>query len=250
MNDRRPLRSGALTIGTFIKFDSPQVIEVLGTTALDFVVIDAEHAPFDRLTLDRLMMASRAAHLPALVRVAEASPAAIQSALDLGAAGVLVPRVDDAAQARAAVAAARYRGGTRGFSISPRACGYGTLTMTQAIDAGDQTLVLCQVESARGVEHAGEIAATPGVDGLFIGRADLALSMGIENIRDPAVSQACDRIIDAALQAGIAAAMFVPNASDVAALCRRGVRCFVVGSDQTLLRQAALPLGTLRAESP
>jgi 2-keto-3-deoxy-L-rhamnonate aldolase RhmA len=250
MTLRRPIRTAAFTLGTFVKFDSPQVLEILGITALDFVVVDAEHAPFDRLTLDRHMMASRAAGLPALVRVPEAAPAEIQSALDLGAAGVLVPRVDDAEQARAAVAAAKYRGGGRGFSISPRAAGYGTLTMAQALDCGDTGLVLCQVESARGVEHAAAIAATPGVDGLFIGRADLALSMGIEDIRSPEVSRACEHIAQAALKAGVVASMFVPQARDVAAFRQQGIRCFVVGSDQSLLRQAAATIGQLHEAGP
>ena len=239
MKPRANIRQRQLSLGTFVKTDSPQITEVLGTTDLDFVVVDAEHAPFDRLTLDRHMMAGRAAGIPVIVRIPDTSPSTIQSVLDLGAAGLLVPRVDNAEQAREVVARARYRNGSRGFSISPRSAGYGTHRMADAIEAGDQTLVICQIESADGVTEALDIAHTPGVDGLFIGRADLALSMGLDDIRAPAVSRACGRIIEAAKAAGVSAAMFVPNEAEALAFREIGVDCFVVSSDQSLLRQAA-----------
>ncbi|RZJ26148.1 MAG: aldolase [Haliea sp.] len=250
MTHRGHIRDAQLTLGTFVKTDSPQVTEILGTTDLDFVVIDAEHAPFDRLLLDRHMMAGRAAGIPVLVRVPDTGAATVQSALDLGAAGILVPRIDNAQQAADVVSRAKFRnGGSRGFSISPRFAGYGTLKMSQAIDAADATLVICQIESASGVEDAARIASTPGVDGLFIGRADLALSMGMEDIRSPVVAEACGRIIDAAIAAGITAAMFVPNAEEAAAFMKLGVRCFVVSSDQSLMRSGAQQLSD-RLRSP
>ena len=238
MKTRGHIRQRALTLGTFVKTDSPQITEILGTTDLDFVVVDAEHAPFDRLALDRHMMAGRASGIPVLVRIPDTAPATIQSVLDLGAAGLLVPRVDSAAQAREIVSRARYRQGSRGFSISPRCAGYGTLRMADALDAGDQALILCQIESPDGVTEAFDIASTPGVDGLFIGRADLALSMGLDDNRAPAVSEACGRIIEAAKAAGVSAAMFVPNEAEAIAFRERGIDCFVVSSDQSLLRQA------------
>ena len=114
MKPRANIRQRQLSLGIFVKTDSPQITEVLGTTDLDFVVVDAEHAPFDRLTLDRHMMAGRATGIPVIVRIPDTSAATIQSVLDLGAAGLLVPRVDNAEQAREVVARARYRNGSRG----------------------------------------------------------------------------------------------------------------------------------------
>jgi 2-keto-3-deoxy-L-rhamnonate aldolase RhmA len=251
MKHRGNIRQRSLTLGTFVKTDSPQVTEILGTTDLDFVVVDAEHAPFDRLTLDRHMMAGRAAGIPVLVRLPDTAAATIQSVLDLGAAGILVPHVDRVAQAQEVVARAKFRaGGTRGFSISPRFAAYGTHKMSEVIAAADdETLVLCQIESAEGVANAAEIASTAGVDALFIGRADLALSLGVEDIRSELVSQACRQIIDAAAAANITAAMFVPNAEEAAVFMKQGANCFVVSSDQSLLRQAAQSLSD-RQRSP
>jgi 2-keto-3-deoxy-L-rhamnonate aldolase RhmA len=158
--------------------------------------------------------------------------------LDVGAAGLVVPHVDSAAQAAEVVSRARYRGGVRGFSSSPRSAGYGTLGMKAALEAGDRSLIMCQIESAEAVEAAPAIAAVPGVDGLFIGRADLARSLGEDNIQSDRVSAACTRIIDAARAAG-KPAMFVATAAERDRFAAQGVTWFIVGSDQSLLRQAA-----------
>ena len=235
------LRAG-VTTGTFIKTAHPQVVEVLGTTGLAFAVIDAEHAPFDRNTLDLLMLAGRAAGLPLLVRIPDKGGPTILQVLDLGAAGLVVPHVNNAEEARSIIARARYRGGERGFSGSPRFAGYGALGMQAALDAGDKTVIMCQIESADGLANARAIADVPGVDALFIGRADLALAMGHEDIRVAAVTDATHAIIAAARAAGKIAAMFVPNIAEREQFTAAGATCFVVGSDQSLMRQAAVAM--------
>ncbi|MGX8010079.1 aldolase/citrate lyase family protein [Mesorhizobium sp. ORM8.1] len=117
---RKRFTSRELLLGTFIKTPTTHGIEILGGLGFDFVVIDEEHAPFDRVTVDNLLLAARAANTAAIVRVAEATPANLLAALDDGAAGVLVPHVSSVEKARDVVAACRYSG-KRGFSNSPRA---------------------------------------------------------------------------------------------------------------------------------
>ena len=226
-------------VGTFIKTASPHVVEVLGTSSLDFGVLDAEHAPLDRAALDLMMLAGRAAGLPLLVRIPDRSASTILSVLDMGAAGLLVPHVDSVADAEAVVRHAKYRGGQRGFSGSPRFAGYGTLGMKQALTAGDQALVICQIESPQAVACAAQIAALPGVDGLFIGRADLALAMGFEDSKHPDVAAAADQSIAAALAAGKLAGVFTASVAERDAYAAKGVNWFVFGSDQSMMRQAA-----------
>lgn len=230
---------GRYQIGTFIKTSSPHVVEVLGHSGLDFAVVDAEHAPLDRAALDLMMLAGRAAGLPLLVRIPDKNAATILSVLDMGAAGLLVPHVDSADDARTVVSHAKFRGGQRGFSGSPRFAGYGTLGMKQALTAGDQALVICQIESPQAVASAAAIAAVPGVDGLFIGRADLALAMGLEDSKHADVSAAAERSIAAALAAGKLAGVFTASVAERDAYASTGVNWFVFGSDQSLLRQAA-----------
>lgn len=226
-------------MGTFIKTSSPHVVEILGTTGLDFAVVDAEHAPFDRAGLDLLMMAGKAAGLPLLVRIPDRNAATVQSVLDMGAAGIVVPHVDTVADALAVVGHARFRGGDRGFSSSPRFAGYGTLGMKAAIAHGDQAMVICQIESPAAVANAAAIAAVDGVDGLFIGRADLALAMGLDDSKHPDVSAATDASIAAALAHGKLAGIFSGSLAERDQYARAGVNWFVLGSDQSLLRQGA-----------
>src|SRR6185436_154766 len=114
-------------IGTFIKTPTTHATEILGTLGFDFVVIDEEHAPFDRAQTDVLLLAARASNLAGLVRVPSAAPEGLLSVLDCGASGVLVPHVKSPEMARQIVAACRYRGGSRGFSASSRAGRYGGL---------------------------------------------------------------------------------------------------------------------------
>lgn len=175
---RERLVAGESLFATFVKTTSHQTVEVLAATGLDTLVLDAEHAPFGPESLDRSLLAARACSLPVLVRVPYPRGAAIQQALDMGAAGVMVPHVDSAAIALEVVRAARY-GGTRGYSASPRAGGYGQRGMAEHLRLSDaHTAVLVQIESGEAVAQVREIAAVPGVDCLFIGPADLAVSIG------------------------------------------------------------------------
>ena len=225
--------------GTFVKFDSPVVIEILGAAGLDFAVLDAEHAPLDLGALDRLLLAGRAARLPLLVRVADHSPARIQSALDMGAAGVVVPRVDTPAQALDIVASARFKGGGRGFSISPRYAGYGTAKRAAAIAQGDSTLVVCQIETATALEQVEAITDVAGVDALFIGRADLALSMQLQDASDDRMVRAVDRICQAARRAGKVCGIHASSAAEAQRYPLQDASFFVLASDQGLLLRAA-----------
>jgi 2-keto-3-deoxy-L-rhamnonate aldolase RhmA len=226
-------------VGVFVKTTSPQIVELLGGAGLDFAVIDAEHAPYDRHALDLAMMAGRSGGLPLLVRVIDREAASLLSVLDMGAAGVLVPHVDTAEQARQVVAHARYVGGDRGYSSSPRAAGYGALGMKAALGNGDHNVVVCQIESSAAVDNVEAISAVPGVDGIFIGRADLALSMGLDNAQHERVGEATERVIRAGLAAGKVVGMFVGNTVERDKYFALGVTWFVQGSDQSLLMQGA-----------
>lgn len=238
----------AVAHGTFVKTDSAPLIEILGATGLDFAVIDAEHAPFDRASLDRLLLAGRAAGLPLLVRVPDAQASTILSVLDMGAAGILVPHVDSADQARAVVARAKFRNGERGFSSGPRAAGYGALARDEVLARADACAVVCQIESRAALDEVAGIADVPGVDALFIGRADLALSLGLADARAPEMVQAVSRIAAAARAAGKVCGMHVADAQEAGRFAGEGITWFVISSDQGLLQKAVR--GIARDGSP
>jgi 2-keto-3-deoxy-L-rhamnonate aldolase RhmA len=230
-------------IATFVKTTSHQTVEVLGATGLDAVVLDAEHAPFGPESLDRCLGAAVGVGLPALVRVPAMRAEAVLQALDMGACGVLVPHVDDAEQASEAVSAARYVGGRRGYSASARAGAYGDVDMRTHLQNSDEGVaVIAQIESTTAVRNARAIASVPGVDCLFIGPADLAVSLGAGSMADERVHSAIAEVCTAARDAGCAVGSFVPDAAAMAPLAAQGVSFFVMGSDQSWLKRMARQL--------
>lgn len=228
-----------ISVGTFIKTPAPQIVELLGLSGLDFGVIDAEHAALDRGMIDLMLLAGRAARLPLMVRVSTVAVEPVQTALDSGAAGILAPHIDTVEQARAFVAKARFRGGQRGFSSSTRAAGYGAQPMAQALDAGDSALLICQIETPEAVQAAEAIAALDGVDGLFVGRADLAVAMGETSAGAKPVMEAAAHVSRVARAKGKIAGMATGDGGECAAFRAMGVNWFIVGADQSFLRAAA-----------
>ena len=237
-NFRQAVRDGAVLVGSFIKIASHQVPELLGAAGLDFAVIDTEHAPFDPLTLDRMVMAGRGAGLPCLVRVPELASAPIGQALDLGAAGVLVPHVASADAAGRALAAARYGLGERGFSPSTRAGGFGIRPdYLKAADA--ESTVWCQIEDAAALSELDAIAGVADVDCLFIGRADLALSLGVDGPRALELIQAVREIAAAGQRNGRTVGIFISDSAEIPELRALGITIFVCGTDQAFLMAEA-----------
>ncbi len=244
------LSADQLSVGTFVKTDSTQTVEILGLCGLDYAVLDAEHAPFDRRQMDAMFLAARAVGLPMLVRIPDHRDATILNALDLGAAGLVVPHVDSLTQAREVLAAARFVGGRRGLSLSARFAGYGTLPRAQAIAEADRAVIVCQIESPAAVHAVADIAAEPGVAGLLIGRSDLALSMGVDSPRHPDVLRAVETIVGAGRRHRKAVMVAIGGREEIAEFAGLGANSFVVGSDQSLLREAASQLqSTLKSLS-
>jgi 2-keto-3-deoxy-L-rhamnonate aldolase RhmA len=240
---RARLEDGAPLLGTFLKTASGHPTEILAGADFDFVVVDAEHAPFSRADLDMLMMAARAGGIASVVRVASASAADLLTVLDCGAAGVLVPHVASAADLETVVARCRYAGGRRGFSNSPRAGGYGALGFTDHMAAADaNTSIIAMIEDPEALDRLDEIFAVSGLTAAFIGRGDLAARFGAASVRDGRIDAAVDRIGAAARQHGIPLIAHVGSVADadMAMLRAAGVSAFLVASDQGLLRQAAL----------
>lgn len=236
---RARLVAGDRLLGTFVKSLSYPAVEVLADAGLDFVVIDAEHAPYDRGEIDRALLAAHACRLPALVRVPSCSAQHIGSALDSGAAGILAPHIRSGEDARALVAACRYRHGSRGYSNSPRAGGYGRLDMAALVVAADETVsVVAQIEDVSALGELADIFSA-SLDACFIGRADLAISTGAFAPDTPEVAAAVDAIAAAARAASVPLAVFMASPADLAACERLGATVFVIGSDLSLMRRAA-----------
>lgn len=240
---RSRLTGGERLLGTFLKTPTGHATEILGGAGFDFVVVDAEHAPFSRGDIDVLMMAARAANIPTIVRVPSADEVHLLTALDCGAAGVLVSHVASAAKLRAIVSACRYQGGTRGFSNSPRAGDYGARGFADHIANADaSTSIIAMIEDPEAIDYLDDIFAVEGLSAAFIGRGDLSARLGAPNVSDPRVGAIVARIGEAARRHNIALIAHVGSGDDpdIARLTAAGVSTFLISSDQGLLRQAAL----------
>jgi staphyloferrin B biosynthesis citrate synthase len=238
---RDRLRSRELLLGTFLRTPSPHATEIIGTLGFDFVVVDQEHAPFDRVSTDLILLAAKAARIAALVRVPDDRASGILAALDDGAAGVIVPHVTSAAQARRIVSSARYGAGKRGFSNSARAGHYGALGLREHIASNDAaTCVIAMVEDPEAVDAAAELAVA-GLDAFFLGRGDLSVALGAASMMDAPVRAAVERIAAAAAAKQVPLVAYVGSldAAEIAYLREIGVTAFALSSEQGLMRAAA-----------
>ena len=238
---RQRLIAGEVLVGTFIKTPTIHTTEILGQLGFDFVVIDAEHAPFDRVSIDQILLAAKAWDVPAMVRVDRADDAAILAALDDGAAGVLVPHVANPDKAASVARAVRYRGGRRGFSNSPRAGHYGATGIWEHVRVQDESAIaMAMIEDPEALDHLPEILATPGLDGAFIGRGDLTVALGADSPDAPEIRAAVEAIAQHCVGAGKPVCAHVGGVSpdDMGWLRGLGVTAFIVSSDQGLLRRA------------
>ncbi len=240
---KEKLAAGEMLVGSFVKTPAPIIVEVLSMTALDCLCLDAEHAPFDRGTLDSCIFAARAAGKDVLVRVPSAAPEHILNALDCGATGVLVPHVRSADEARAAVRASHYGAGGRGYAGSSRAAGYTSLSMAahQAASAA-RNVVILQIEDPEAIDCIDDIAAVPGVDALFVGRADLTVAYGAQSQDDARVVAAVEKVCDAGGKHGRPVGMFLARVEDAPAWHARGACLFLLGSDHGFLLSGAADL--------
>jgi 2-keto-3-deoxy-L-rhamnonate aldolase RhmA len=232
---RARLKKGEHVLGTFIKTPTSHTTEIIGEVGYDFVIIDQEHAPFDRFTIDLACLGARASGTAALVRISEPTAASILSVLDLGASGVLVPHCDSLAKAKAIAQACRYRGGNRGFSNTTRAGRFGGATMPEHMDDQDARVAcVAMIEDEAALDEIDAIASQSGVDAFFIGRGDLTAALGAE-----AMKKAVVKITAAAKAARMPVMVLVSSKEDAAAMRDLGATAYVVSNDQNFLKAAA-----------
>lgn len=223
-------------VGIFCAIPHPVAVEVSAAAGPDFLCIDWEHAQIGRERIEDLIRAADVQRVPAMVRVPAHGSEWTAAVLDAGAAGVLVPRISTAEQARAAVKATRFPPlGERGLGPG-RATAYGYQIPDYLAAANEKLVLAIQVETAEGLANIDEIVAVEGVDVIFVGPADLAASLGATTPADAArLDAAIVTIAWATRNAGKAAGIFRPMTSDVAKWAEAGVTFFLLGSDARYL---------------
>lgn len=237
---REQVREGADLRGTFLNLGSPLAAEVLALSGFDWLLVDLEHGARSEEALIGQLLAGAAHDVPVFVRVESAERIRVGHVLDLGACGVMFPRLDTPEEVRAAVAHLWYPPqGDRGVATYNRARSFGG-DDRDAAGVNGEIVGVVQIESATAVENVARIAAIPGVDVLFVGPADLSTSLGIPGQLDaPIFRDALDAVVAAARSSKIAAGILTGEPERVADLNERGFSFVAVASDSALLRQAA-----------
>ena len=240
---RAKLLAGKPLIGCWMSLANPMTGRGVGLAGFDWLLLDGEHAPNDVSTLVPQLMALKDSVSAPVVRPPWNEPVIIKRLLDAGFHNFLMPFVESAEQARAAVAATRYPPrGIRGVSVMQRNNRFGTVPdYFKLID--DNIAVLVQIESRAGLEAIDAITAVDGVDGIFVGPQDLAAAMGhLANPSHPEVQAAMKHIIERARAGGKPAGTLAPVEADARRFMEWGATFVAVGSDLGLFRGATQAL--------
>ncbi len=224
--------------GVWVKLPQPESVEIMALAGFDLVAVDLEHAATSMQRISELLATARGLGVASLVRVPTAGREWIQRCLDAGADGVVIPQVDSAQAAAAAVRAARFPPiGQRGVSPSTRAGCWGLAPLRDYLQVGNQAAVVVQVESVAGVANIDAILGA-GIDAVLIGPADLATDLGVD-ARSPTLAEAQTRVLHATQRFGIPCGIAVGDAPTARTHLAAGFDFAVVGTDVTLLAYAA-----------
>jgi 4-hydroxy-2-oxoheptanedioate aldolase len=238
--------AGETAFAAWLILDSPSAATAVASAGFDAVVVDLQHGHATLDTLPHLLAGIRPTQALPFVRAAWNHAADLMRALDLGTRGVICPMVGSRAEAEAFVAACRYPpAGTRSYGPIHGAFGRGHGQTTAAEDA---IILFAMIETAEGFANLEEIAATRGLDGLFVGPADLSLGLGLDtfaDLTDPALLKALDAVVAAADGHGLVPGIHAPSPPSAAAMAIRGFRFVSSAVDEDLLRGAAE--GAIRA---
>lgn len=236
------LYSGACVYGTMLGvLDSPDLVLLLKECGMDWFFFDAEHGCPEPQRLTAMFTYARLCDLTGLLRIPELNRVEVLRALDMGAAGLIVPNVESAAQAAELVRLSKYAPqGDRGVSLSRPHSGYRSVDgPTFMREANRHILLVPQIESPQGVAQVDEITAVEGIDGVLIGPGDLSQTLGIfGQTEDPRFLDCCRQVVESCQTHGKFAGIVDKSPQRLRLWRSRGFRFLQLGSDVSLLGNA------------
>ena len=237
---KQRLRDGKSELGTMVNAASPLLMEFIGHSGYDFIVVDLQHGENTMDTVSVMLQALSATPATPVVRVAVNTPVYIQRVLDLGAYGIIVPFVNTRAEAEAVVASVRYAPkGSRSWG-PVRGMTYGGTDYFSK--SADELLTLVMIESAEGLKNAREILSVPGVDGCFVGPADLNITLGFSP-ESPTLGAPTEagiaEILAIAQELGKVAGIHTVSVDDAKQRVAQGFRFVTIMADLRILRAGA-----------
>jgi 4-hydroxy-2-oxoheptanedioate aldolase len=235
------LQAGDSVVGIFLNLGSPVSTEICSTAGFDWLLLDLEHGAGAEAELLAHVQAAGNGGASLVVRVEQNERARLARALDMGAVGIMVPRIETPDEAALAVSYMRYPpSGNRGVALGTRAARFGTEGYGPIHTSADRLLGVVQIESERAVENADKIAAIDGVDVLFVGPSDLTFSMGIPGqVSDGRYLAAVATVSSAARQHEKTAGILLRSAQEVDRYASLGFTFIGLSSDSGMLATGA-----------
>lgn len=233
---RKKLQSKQPCYGLWVSLESPTITEIAATMGLDWVCVDMEHGHLDYQELVDHLRAVRGTDTAVVARVPELQVTYIKRALDLGAHGVIVPNIHTPEEARLAVQYAKYPPtGVRGIG-GERAVRWGLESADYLSTANEETLVIPLIESRTAVENIDQILATPGIETIYLGLADMSATYGYPGQWEaPGVKEAVARVLQSAESHGVTSGILARDRGEIASRLAEGFSLVCIGSDTSLL---------------
>ena len=234
-------------VGIFSKTSDPAFIEVMGYAGLDYVVIDLEHGPNTVQTAQNLIRAAQISGIFPIVRVKEGCDSVMGEVLDIGAGGLQIPQISTAAEAKAAIAKAKfYPAGQRGVCRFVRAADYSAKDRFEYFSEANKSVVILQIEGREGIENIDEILGVEGIDVIFVGPYDLSQSLGLPGQVDhPAVEQKMLEIAKKCDEKGMTAGTFADTPDSAAKWIDKGVKYISYSVDVGIFYDAVRDLAKM-----
>jgi 2-keto-3-deoxy-L-rhamnonate aldolase RhmA len=243
-NLKSRLKRGDLLVGTMIsEVRNPNVAYMLAQSGFDFFIIDNEHGSYSPETLSDLMAAARGTGIAPIVRIPEIRRETILKPLDSGAAGLLVPQVNTAEQAREIMTHAKYPpAGNRGVALRRAHSLYKKVVAAEYLKrANEETFIAVQAETPTAIENLEAIVSVPGVDAVFVGPFDLSVSLGIPGeTNHPRELEAINRVVEVCRKHRRVSGIQLFDLKALKTWVEKGMRFVAYSSDIALLADAAV----------
>ena len=238
---KQALAAGRTQYGLFLGLPDTTCAEICAGAGFDWLIVDAEHGPFDLPATLRHLQTIAAYDVQAVVRPVSDDRNLLKQLLDTGVQSLLVPMVESAQQARELVRSVRYPpAGVRGLGPALARAARWTRIPGYLHKANDQVCLIAQVETGRGVEALPDILEVEGIDGIFVGPADLSASMGhTGNPRHPDVVKVIGEVLRKTRAAGKAAGILVIDPAHIREYRGQGANMIGIGADTLLLASGA-----------
>ncbi len=237
------LETDSIALGTFVsEIKNPNVAYVLANAGFDHMILDNEHSDFSDAEVTAMVVGGRAAGMGVMVRIPEISRGAVMKPLDSGADAILVPCVQTPDQVRSVVDWAMFSPlGHRGCHPRRAANAFQPMDVVDYMEQANRgVMIFIQIETAEALTNVDEIAAIPGVTGLYVGPVDMSIAMGIPGqIADERVGQATRQVVDACKRQGLVPGKFIWDQQSAREAKKMGVRLLTYSADLFMLADAA-----------